>query len=91
MGVATLDTAIGVGTDKVVEFLDRLTRPVMVICCIRCGGTRRTLRRVDSPVKGYACEWCIGATNSTVIKTSKKGRVLVGPMAVLLGEMKAKK
>ena len=79
--------------DVVSDLMNSLTRPVTALCCMRCGGTKRTLRRVDLPVKGRVCAWCVKATNSAVLKVGArgKGRVLVGPMADILSGMKAKR
>ncbi len=50
------------------------------VCCMRCGGTGVTLRRVDRPVEGYVCKLCLAVTRSAVVKSGKEA-VMVGPLA----------
>ena len=63
---------------------------VSMVACLRCGGTRRTFRRVDRPVKGYVCTLCLQASNSAVLKVGKKDSVLVGPLAERIAGLEAK-
>ena len=81
------------GVDAASDMIDKATSPVTAMCCIRCGGIRRSLLRIDEPVKGYVCKACVSATNSAIVKTGKggKGRILVGPMADILAGMKVKR
>ena len=53
-------------------------------CCLKCGTTQGSLRRVDSPLKAYVCQGCLRTYRSAVVK---QGRGTAAVVRVLVGEL----